>query len=176
MFELIRMKDSSNEAFAPLMELYTDAFPEEERRVIEDLAGLIKNESRMHFNLIRFDGELAGLCIYWGFDEFYYLEHLAVYPHLRNKKIGQQVLNWLESNLKGLRILEVEPAEEEMAIRRINYYQRNGYEVRETNYIQPSYDGVRSSIALWVMTSAENKDLASHIETIKQEVYYKNQK
>lgn len=176
MFELIRINNASHEAFVPLMELYTNAFPEEERRLIEDLAILLEKEPRMHFNLIRFDKELAGLCIYWDFEDFYYLEHLAVYEHLRNKKIGQQVLNWLDTNLKGLRILEAEPAEEEMAIRRVNYYRRNGYEVRKKDYIQPSYDGIRNPIALWVMTSAESDKLDSYIETIKNEVYYKNQK
>lgn len=176
MFELIRLKNSSDEAFNPLMDLYTEAFPEEERRIISDLATLVEQESRMHFNVIRFDGELAGLCIYWNFGEFFYLEHLAVYAHLRNKKIGQQVLNWLEENLQGLRILEAEPADEEMAIRRVNYYKRNGYEVRKTDYIQPSYDGVRNPIPLWMMTSAESESLDAYIETIKNEVYYKNQK
>ncbi|MGL5787568.1 MAG: GNAT family N-acetyltransferase [Bacteroidales bacterium] len=176
MFEFIQLKSAGEKEFAPLMELYTDAFPEEERRAIEDLAELIEKEDRMSFNIVKFNNELAGLCIYWNFGDFYYLEHLAVYPHMRNNKIGQQVLNWLADNLNGLRILEVEPAEDEMAIRRINYYTRNGYDVRKKDYTQPSYDGVRNPIDLWIMTNMESNELDKHVNTIKEEVYHKNQK
>ncbi|MGL4332849.1 MAG: GNAT family N-acetyltransferase [Bacteroidales bacterium] len=176
MFELIQLKSANEPEFAPLMKLYTDAFPAEERRVIEDLAELIGSEERMCFNIVKFDNELAGLCVYWNFGDFYYLEHLAVYPEMRNNKIGQQVLNWLSENLKGLHILEVEPAEDEMAIRRINYYKRNGYDIRKKDYTQPSYDGIRNPIDLWIMTNEENERLEQYIDTIKEEVYHKNQK
>ena len=61
----------------------------------------------MHFNMIESDGELCGLFVYWDMGEFYYLEHLAVAPHMRNRKIGQQVLEHVETSLPGIRLLEV---------------------------------------------------------------------
>ncbi|MGL5317897.1 MAG: GNAT family N-acetyltransferase [Bacteroidales bacterium] len=176
MMKLQEIKHPDIPEFEQLMKLYTEAFPAEERRRVEDLAQLIQSEKRMSFNAVKSGDELAGLCVYWNFEDFYYLEHLAVYQEMRNQKIGEQVLNWIAQNLKGLRILEAEPATEEMATRRINYYCRNGYEVRKRDYIQPSYDGVRDPIDLWVLTNEENDQLDQYIDTIKKEVYYKNQK
>lgn len=64
----------------------------------------------------------------------------------------QQVLNYVADHLKGIRLLEVEPMQDEMTTRRVRYYQRNGYQVLEEEYIQPSYDGVRGFLfrfGLW---------------------------
>lgn len=83
----------------------------------------------MHFNMIESDGELCGLFVYWDMGEFYYLEHLAVAPHMRNRKIGQQVLEHVETSLPGIRLLEVEPAEDELTTRRVAFYRRNGYRI-----------------------------------------------
>lgn len=179
MIQLRRITSAEDCSFAPLMELYTEAFPPEERRNPDQLAHLLLNQDCMHFNAVELDGELAGLFVYWEFPDFYYLEHLAVFSAMRNHKIGQQVLDFARDNLKGIRLLEVEPAEEEMAIRRINYYVRNGYMVLDREYVQPSYDGVRASIPLWIMGNVKYdraEELARHIATIKEEVYHKPRK
>ena len=60
----------------------------------------------MYFNAIECDGELSGMFVYWDIGDFYYLEHLAVFPEMRNKKIGQQVLDYVAEHLKGVRLLE----------------------------------------------------------------------
>lgn len=39
------------------------------------------------------------------------------------------MLDYVAEHLKGVRLLEVEPTEDEMTTRRVNYYRRNGYEV-----------------------------------------------
>ncbi|MEG0797079.1 MAG: GNAT family N-acetyltransferase [Odoribacter sp.] len=165
---------AEDSAFIKLTEVYTEAFPPEERRRIEQLKYLMKTQANMYFNAIECDGVLAGLFVYWDFTEFYYLEHLAVYGEMRNKKIGQQVLDWIKEHLKGSRLLEVEPADNEIAIRRIHYYQRNDYKILTKDYVQPSYDGTRSSLPLWIMGNEEYTDqslLKKHVEMIKEQVY-----
>lgn len=126
----------------------------------------------MYFNAVECDGELSGLFVYWNLGDFYYLEHLAVYPAMRNKKIGQQVLDFVDRHLKGLRLLEVEPATDEMTTRRVNYYRRNGYEVLDKTYIQPSYHGAGDACSLWIMGNETTPRLAEFIGRIKQEVYH----
>ena len=121
MISLRKITDAEDKDFQKLMELYQEAFPEEERRDLAQLGAMLQAEQRMSFNAVECDGSLAGLFVYWDFGTFYYLEHLAVYPDMRNKKIGQQVLDWIKGNLQGLRLLEVERAETEMAIRRVHY-------------------------------------------------------
>lgn len=175
MIKLRRITSPEDADFKKLAELYTEAFPPEERRNIPQLEKLLQQQPDMYYNAIECDGQLAGLFVYWNFQDFWYLEHLAVYADMRNKKIGQQVLDFVRDNLPGSRLLEVEPAEEEMAVRRIGYYQRNGYKILDREYVQPSYDGIRPSLPLWIMGNEEYTDkalLAAHISTIKEQVYF----
>lgn len=172
MLTLNRITHSDDPLFNRLMSLYTEAFPPDERREISLLGKMLADEPAMYFNAIYCDDELAGLFVYWELGCFYYLEHLAVFPEMRNKKIGQQVLDWMAIHLKGLRLLEAEPAEEEMAVRRVRYYERNGYHVLDKDYIQPAYDASKESCHLWIMgNQTAVPDLKEHIRTIAERVY-----
>ncbi len=175
MVNLRRITSAEDKDFKKLAELYIEAFPPEERRDISQLERLLKSQSEMFYNAVECDGKLAGLFSFWNFGDFWYLEHLAVYADMRNHKIGQQILDFAKEHLTGIRLLEVEPDDHEMAVRRINYYQRNGYKILEKDYVQPSYDGMRSALPLWIMGNEEYDDpalLQKHIEIIKEKVYY----
>lgn len=173
MMNLVHITSPADNALDRLIPLYEESFPQEERRDIEQLKHLIAGQSAMRFNAIECDGELCGLFVYWDLGDFYYLEHLAVYPAMRNKKIGQQVLDYVAAHLKGLRLLEVEPTTDEMTTRRVNYYCRNGYEVLDKTYVQPSYHHPGDACPLWIMGNEETPRLAEFVEKIKQEVYRK---
>ena len=175
MVNLRRITSAEDKDFKKLAELYIEAFPSEERRDLSQLERLLKSQSEMFYNAVECDGKLAGLFSFWNFGDFWYLEHLAVYADMRNHKIGQQILDFAKEHLTGIRLLEVEPDDHEMAVRRINYYQRNGYKILEKDYVQPSYDGMRSALPLWIMGNEEYDDPAlshKHIEIIKEKVYY----
>ena len=77
---------------------------------------------------------------------------------------------------QGVRLLEVEPAETEMAIRRIHYYERNGYRILDRNYLQPPYVKGGKDFPLWVMGNGSGQSaevLNRQIQTIKDKVYYR---
>ena len=150
MMTLIRITSADDSRLNRLIPLYEESFPESERRKI---------------------GQLNGMFVYWDMGDFYYLEHLAVFPEMRNKKIGQQVLDYVAEHLKGVRLLEVEPTEDEMTTRRVNYYRRNGYEVLDKTYVQPSYHALEDACPLWIMGSEDSPRLAEQVERIKEEVY-----
>jgi len=172
MLTLTRITDSAHPLFQSLKALYTEAFPREERREIPQLEKMLTTAASMYFNAVECDGVLAGLFVYWNFEDFYYLEHLAVFREMRNHKIGQQVLDWVAEQLPGIRLLEVEPAVEEIAIRRIHYYERNGYVILDKDYLQPPYDGKRAPFPLWIMGNRVGTPaLNDYVETIKQKAY-----
>ena len=177
MVVLKRITHAEDSALNQLFSLYTEAFLPAERRDMEQLKYLIEKQSNMYFNAIEEDGELCGLFVYWDFDSFRYLEHFAIFPEKRNRKIGEQVLDYVALHLKGARILEVEPAVNEITTQRINYYRRNGYEILERDYIQPPYSqDSKESIPLWIMGNSEAAQshlLKEYIQTIKREVYRK---
>lgn len=171
MIELNRITDKNDSRLNQIIDLYISAFPEEERRDLNQLRQLIEKADNMYLNAIEADDKLCGLFIYWKMDGFYYMEHLAVFPEMRNMKIGQQVLEHVAAHLDGTRILEVEPAADEMTTRRINYYSRNGYHIVEKNYMQPSYRPSEDDFPLWVMSNNNTDNLSAQIEQIKEKVY-----
>lgn len=174
MIQLRRITQRADRDLQLLLSLYREAFPEEERRSEEQLLRLVDEKEEMVFNAVETEGGLAGLFVYWEFGDFYYLEHLAVYPELRNRKIGQQLLEYVRKCFKKSCVLEVEPPCNEMAERRIAYYRRNGFEVVEKGYEQPSYDGIKRGIPLWIMSNCRDIALTKAINTIREEVYRKN--
>lgn len=174
MIQLNRITDLNAKVLDHLFPLYEEAFPESERRSKEQLKWLIANEKKMIFNVILSEGETAGLHIYWDLQDFCYLEHLVVFPEMRNRKVGQQVLDYMKKYLGGLWLLEVEPIEDEMTGRRVGYYERNGYKVLDRDYIQPPYDRIKEGGSLWIMGNGDSDRLAEYIERIKSVVYRGN--
>lgn len=171
MINLIRITDELDSRLEHLVPLYEEAFCSSERRTVAQLKRMIGTTPAMHFNMIESDGELCGLFVYWDMDDFYFLEHLAVAPQMRNRKIGQQVLDHVESRLPGTRLLEVEPAEDELTTRRVNFYRRNGYRVLDKSYVQPSYEDFGDAAPLWIMGNDVPDQLPAFIGRIKKEVY-----
>lgn len=174
--ELHRIVSVEDEYWEALWHLYESAFPPAERRNRQQMERMLSERTDMYFNAV-LEEELAGFFVYWVFGDFYYLEYLAVFPELRNKKIGQKVLEYAMQYLEGSRLLEVEPPVDDITTRRVRFYQRNGYEVLDKDYRQPSYDGEKEEIALWIMgnRSYDNPEvLQRRLESIKQKVYREN--
>ena len=156
MIKLIRITDGQDSRLEHLVPLYEEAFCSSERRTVGQLRRMIGATPAMHFNMIESDGELCGL---------------AVAPHMRNRKIGQQVLEHVETSLPGIRLLEVEPAEDELTARRVAFYRRNGYRIVDRSYVQPSYENFGDAAPLWIMGNDTPERLPEFIERIKKEVY-----
>lgn len=169
---LTHITNSNDKLLAQLLPIYIEAFPPTERRSEEQLKRLIDKNRNMYFNVLLFEGKTAGLFIYWDMEDFYFLEHLAISANMRNHKIGQQVLSWIAENLNGLQLLEVEPEDSnEFAVRRINYYKRNGYIILDKTYQQPSYSDNNLNYPLWIMGNKETPKLSGYLNRIITEAY-----
>ena len=77
----------------------------------------------------------------------------------------------VETSLPGIRLLEVEPAEDELTTRRVAFYRRNGYRIVDRSYVQPSYENFGDAAPLWIMGNDTPERLPEFIERIKKEVY-----
>ena len=106
MIQLRRITQVNDPDLSRLMDLYILSFPEEERRDEKQLFRMIETVPEMSFNAVEENGELCGLSVFWDLGEFYYMEHLAVFPEMRNRKIGQQILDYWKNHLPKLQILE----------------------------------------------------------------------
>lgn len=118
------------------LEIYTEAFPEEERRPWDSLLEC-HSSGTLTLHGIYLGEELAGIMTVWDFGAFRYIEHLAVSPRYRGHGIGSIALGEVTRPV----VLEVElpTPTDPMTARRIEFYRRHGLEVLPVSYIQPPY-------------------------------------
>lgn len=175
MIRLQRIKTSDTELYSFMECLMISSFPEDEYRDLNDLKEYTDSLPCFYNNII-FDSETPiGLITYWQFDSFYYAEHLAIDPSLRNGGYGRKLLELLKSELKLPIVLEVELPEEEMAQRRINFYKREGFALWEKTYFQPPYKDIYKPLPMYLMVSGSldaEKDFDRIKENIYEKVYY----
>ncbi|MBR8702363.1 GNAT family N-acetyltransferase [Porphyromonas levii] len=137
---------------APVERFYLEAFPREERREVEEISRLLSDEPRYHLLGIEDEGIVVGLLTYWELGEWYYGEHFAIDSSCRGHGVGAEVM---KSFLLGKRqiIFEVELPEEEMACRRIGFYERLGFKLWDMPYLQPPYRVGDAPLPLRLMTN-----------------------
>ena len=119
---------------------------------------------------------MDGILNYWDFNDFLYIEHLAVNEQYRNQKIATKVLEQLNSQNK-LIVLEVELPNDELSKRRIRFYERNAYSIQPFTYFQPPYRKGEERIKMHLMANTQlpiNKTKYDEvISLIEKKVYEK---
>lgn len=139
MITLHRIRETDTPEYRFVEELLTAAFPPEEYRDLAELRELTRGRGIFHNNLVRDGGTPAGLVTFWDFGDFHYVEHFATVPAMRNRGCGSRVLALLQERLGTPLVLEAELPAEEMARRRIAFYERQGFRVWVHDYRQPPY-------------------------------------
>lgn len=167
-----RIIDSGTPEAQRLIALHGETFPQYERfRGTSLLAKLIDNVPVMYFNAVYKDDVLAGFFNYWDLGNAYYIHFIAVYPALRNRKIGQQILSWIVANLHRPVFLESEVPFDEITARRLDFYKRNGFrELAENPEILSS--NRKGGHPQCFMSTQPVADLDSHLSQIRDMVYH----
>ncbi|MBF9254437.1 GNAT family N-acetyltransferase [Pontibacter sp. 172403-2] len=172
--EPIRIQHSGHQHMDALGQLYLASFPKQERRILDQLRQLLP-EQDMHIHAWMLDGAVAGLSIHWPFEDFLFLEHLAIVPALRGQKLGHQVVQWLLEQAKGPLVLETECSTDEASRRRIAFYERQGLVLHTSfAYRQPPYRKGGSPVPMHLMTGkipVAASGLHNIAATIRQRVY-----
>lgn len=118
---------------ARVPELYEEAFPPEERTDTSHFMAMIGRCPQMDFNAIVDNGEFCGMAVIWNLGICRYLLYLAVLRDKRNQGYGAQALHFLQGESDLPIIAEVELPIEPIKIRRIRFYERNGFHVEQTD-------------------------------------------
>lgn len=144
---------SGNPCLSEVVSLYEKAFPLEERRPTDEW--LEKNSSSDLFtiNLLESDGQTLGFITIWQFEDFAYVEHFAVDEKQRGNGIGAATISALRAALPCPVVLEVEPPTEHISIRRIRFYERNGFVISSLSYLQPPYTSQLQPLELKLMST-----------------------
>lgn len=156
-------------------DLYEQSFPIEERRDFSLVLDICKTDS-LSLNIIYDNQTKVGILNIWDFNNFLYIEHLAVSEQYRNRKIASKVLEQLNAQNK-LIVLEVELPNDELSKRRIGFYQRNSFSIQPYFYSQPPYRKGEQGIEMHIMLNTQmpiNKTKYDEIiTTIEKKVYEK---
>jgi GNAT superfamily N-acetyltransferase len=153
MIDFRNIKNSSDPLFGKMYKLYQSAFPVVERRTLESLESVLNHDTRFVMTGLLKDGEFVGFFNHWQFERFVCIEHFAVNPKLRGQNIGSEVMKTFLSNINLPVVFEVEMLENEMAIRRIVFYERLGCKLLPHKYAQPHYDGSGKLLPMLLMTN-----------------------
>lgn len=172
MIEIRRIIDSNDFEVKQLISLHGETFPQYERfHDTSFWAKLIDNARNMYFNAVYKDGVLAGFFNYWDLGNAYYIHFIAVYPAMRNRKIGQQILVWIVANLHQPIFLESEVPFDEITARRLGFYKRNGFiELAEDPEILSS--DRKGGHPQCFMGTQLIADLDAYLEKIRDIVYH----
>jgi len=162
-----QISDSDFESFYSLMCL---SFPEEERRSREGFLKLCRECPYYKiYTLFESDTLIAFLTI-WEFDSFTFGDHFAVSPQKRGAGLGSQLLTELKKSVKAPFIIEVELPQNEMAKRRIGFYERNSLSLCDFDYMLPPLQKGFTPLPMKIM-SYPKKLSEAQFEPFKRVIY-----
>ncbi|QRN86707.1 GNAT family N-acetyltransferase [Clostridia bacterium] len=162
--------------FNIIWNLFLESFSKDERRTKKKQYALIKNPL-YHLDAYQENNETIAFLAYWNFGDFLYVEHLATEPKMRGKGIGRKIIKDLTHKSNKLVVLEAEKPHDEMAKRRIHFYERLGFYVNDYEYYQPSYGEDKDELSLLFLShprAISHAEFEKIRQTIYREVYQKD--
>lgn len=149
MAEKIRVLSAAE--FEEIFSLLSRSFPEEEYRDREGQRALFRKSP---YRVIGYEeeGVLLGILAVWELESVRFVEHLAVAPEARNRGIGRKLLTWYLQQEDRPMVLEVEYPENDLARRRIGFYQRLGCHLNEFPYLQMPLREGDEPLPLYIMS------------------------
>lgn len=170
MIKIKRITTGDSQYYDYMEKLLTVSFPVEEYRDLNELREYTDHTPNFYCNIILEDDGPVGLVTYWDLGDFYYIEHFAIDPNQRNGGYGRKLLEHLAGFLKKPIVLEVEHPTEEMAKRRIGFYQRHGYTLWEKEYFQPPYKSGCSDLPMYLMVQGDLEP-EKDFENVKKQIH-----
>ena len=168
----IFLRNISVDEFDAVYDIMENSFPDDEYRSYCGQKMLFSNPEYDIYVVDGDDSTLRAFVSVWDFDNFAYIEHLAVNPAFRNAGIGASILAAVKEKAGKRICLEVELPENDIARRRIGFYTRNGFSLNEYHYIQPPMSAGKNPVPLLIMTTGGAVD-EKKFEYIKDKLYEK---
>lgn len=134
----IPFRSTADKGWDEAWEIYRSSFPRNEQWSAESYARAF-DDPAFAADGVWLEGRLAGILFHWKGPGFRYVEHLAVSPALRGRNMGSQILATYCKDAGEQVILEIDPPEDEISIRRLHFYQRLGFVENPYEYIHPSF-------------------------------------
>lgn len=170
-----------NKEFINMDEKYFDSFfnilknsiPENERRDYSSQKKLLSNSSYKPL-VFRENDEILAIMATWEFEDFIFIEHLAVDSELRGKGVGTELVkNYLNKYKKNI-FLEVEPPSTDVSKKRVSFYEKLGFCLNNFSYSQPPLNPDDCPLELNIMSYSKPiavNEFDKYRKIIYKEVY-----
>ena len=135
--EFISIKQKDNEKWDKVWKLYEMSFPVAERRKLRDHIRACENEY-FHPLSVWENNELLGIVFYWQWDNYRYIEYLAVAPELHGRGYGAQIIKHIRDS-EHIIMLEIDPLINELSVRRLQFYERAGFTLTPYRFMHLPY-------------------------------------
>ncbi len=167
MYEVVKLNEDD---FEEVYEIMKEAFPKDEHRKKENQRKLLEKQEYKLIG-VRKENVVVAFIAFWDLKNFIFIEHFAVKEQYRNRKLGGNLLKaFLEIKDKDI-ILETELPEDDLKIRRINFYKKHGFNMNKYEYIQPSYEKEQKSLELKIMSYPRLIEKETFINELYEHVY-----
>ncbi len=171
MITLQRINTADVDHYRYMEQLLIQSFPKEEHNDLHILREHADCFAHYYSNVILDNDIPVGFILYWDFGDFYYVENVAIHPDQRNTGYGRQLFELLTRQFNRPIVLEVEPADEEIALRRINFYKRLQFVLWDGEYHQPSYRSEGDSRPMHLMVWGDTNVVIPPFDLIKNTLY-----
>lgn len=149
--EHIRLKNTNDNYFNEAWKLYNEAFPIEERRLLDSQFKIMK-KLNYHFDIATDKKQFIGFLLWWEFETLHYIDHFATLTEQRNKGFGKLILeNFIKRSSRPI-LLEVELPDSSINKRRIKFYERLGFKLNQHYYEIPASKERKSPLQLLIMS------------------------
>ena len=166
------LKIINEEDFQSFFKLMESSFPSIERRSREEQKSLFKENLYKVFGYKDDCGDVIAFIAMWDFEKFIFIEHFAVDSKMRGNGLGSFMIKELLQDCNKPIFLEVEEPENEIAMRRIEFYKRLGFNLNNFYYVQPPLQKQHELLPLKVMSYPVKVDV-NKFNKFKNKVYDK---
>ena len=167
--EFLRIEWEDRERWKKVWDLYEESFPIVERRKLNDHKRA-SEDSHFHPLSVWENGKLLGIAFYWEWDNYRYVEYMAVSRELRGHGFGFQIIRQIRDSEHTI-ILEIDPLINELSVRRLQFYERAGFTLTPYRFIHLPYrlNGTTQELLILsypeMITKAQHNDFLSFIDT-----------
>ena len=158
--------------FDDIWKIMKEAFPIAERRSYVEQKRLFERDD-YHVYGIKEQNQLMAFISVYEMELVRFVEHLATDQALRGSGVGKILFQEMLDLDDHYTILEVEKPDDEMAIRRIGFYQRlGGHLYEDVDYVQPPFHEGLQPLPLLLMSWPKRLE-EELVEQIKHALYTK---
>ena len=171
MISFIPIKDSEHPLYTYSEKILVQSFPKNEYRELPQQKENVNSNALFSCNIIIANESPIGIINYWTFNDFCYIEHFAIDSAKRNQGYGKKVLDKFKEKIGKPFVLEVEIPDNEIAIRRVHFYERAGLKLYHKPYLQPPFRKGDDFIPMYIMVYG--KELTDEDFSLMKQIIYK---